>query len=140
MHIGHLKAALLNYHYAKIYNGRVLLRFDDTNVWKNFLIFCINKWIKLKFLNLNNKKPVTEKDEYVDSIIEDLKLVKFFPDAVSYTSDFFEKFIEIMTQMIKDGKAYCDNTELEKMRDERTKVLDKNKKIIIIFITKYYYK
>ena len=31
MHIGHVKAAMINFHYAKIYGGKMIFRFDDTN-------------------------------------------------------------------------------------------------------------
>lgn len=31
LHIGHIKAAMLNYHFAKMYNGKMIFRFDDTN-------------------------------------------------------------------------------------------------------------
>ena len=46
---------MLNYLYAKIYNGKMILRFDDTN-------------------------PVTEKIEFVENIMHDLKTLDIKPD------------------------------------------------------------
>ncbi|KAF2091137.1 glutamyl-tRNA synthetase-like protein [Saccharata proteae CBS 121410] len=95
LHIGHAKAALLNDYFAhEKYQGTLLLRFDDTN-------------------------PSKEKQEFQDSIIEDLALMGITPDKTSYTSDYFNELYDYCVQMIKEGTAYADDTEQEQMRKER---------------------
>lgn len=94
LHIGHVKAAMLNFHYAKMWKGKMILRFDDTN-------------------------PNKEKSEYVQSIIEDLALLGITADMVTHTSDHFDKLEELMTKAITEGKCYCDDTPVEVMRKER---------------------
>merc|ERR1712142_471578 len=93
LHIGHAKAALINYHYRNKYNGRLRMRFDDTN-------------------------PAKENEEFEKIILEDLKLLKVEYDDFSCTSDLFPKMIEMCTDMIKKGFAYGDDTPIEQMRDE----------------------
>ena len=94
LHIGHAKAALLNDHFARKYNGKLLLRFDDTN-------------------------PSKEKMEFEESIKEDLLLLGIKADACSHTSDHFPKIYNYALQMITQGKAYVDDTDQETMRAER---------------------
>jgi glutamyl-tRNA synthetase len=95
IHIGHTKAALVNYMLAKQYKGKMILRFDDTNCDK-------------------------EKHEYEEAILEDLKRVGITWDiGPTYTSDYFPQMLEMAEQMIKNDKAYCDNTPKEEMQKHR---------------------
>lgn len=90
LHIGHAKSICLNYGIAEHYNGKFNLRFDDTN-------------------------PEKEEQEYVDSIVEDVKwLGADFEDRILYASDYFEQMYEYAVTLIKSGKAYvCDLTPEE---------------------------
>lgn len=94
LHIGHAKAAILNQYFAQQYHGKLIIRFDDTN-------------------------PSKEKAEFQQSIIEDLELLGIKGDQITYSSDYFQKMYELCVQLIKDGKAYADDTPQEKMREER---------------------
>eukprot|EP01041_Mallomonas_annulata_P000879 gene877-1705_t len=99
LHIGHAKAVLLNQYYAQRYKGRLLVRFDDTN-------------------------PSKEKEEYEENIIQDLATLGVKPDAVSHTSDHFQKCEELARQIIRDGLAFMDDTPQEQMQAERMALTD----------------
>lgn len=94
LHVGHAKAAILNQYFAQAYKGRLIVRFDDTN-------------------------PSKEKQEYEDAIIEDLALLGIKPNNVSHTSDYFDQLYELALRLIREGKAYADDTAQEQMRAER---------------------
>ncbi|KAB2848239.1 MAG: glutamine--tRNA ligase, partial [Ignavibacterium sp.] len=95
LHIGHAKSICLNYGIARDYKGKFNLRFDDTN-------------------------PTKEDQEYVNSIIEDVKwLGGDFEDRVFYASDYFEQMFQWAEKLIKKGKAYVDDSDPETMRGLR---------------------
>lgn len=96
LHIGHAKAALLNYHYKTIYDGKLIMRFDDTN-------------------------PEKEKEDYEEAILNDVRSLGIKWDHFSYTSDHFETLMKLCTEMIKKGQAYVDDTPPEQMKLEREK-------------------
>ncbi len=103
LHIGHAKSICLNYGIARDYNGKFNLRFDDTN-------------------------PTKEEQEYVDSIIEDVKwLGGDFEDRVFFASDYFEQMYEWAVQLIKKGKAYVDDSDPETMREMRGSITEAGK-------------
>ncbi|TNN13215.1 Bifunctional glutamate/proline--tRNA ligase [Schistosoma japonicum] len=94
LHIGHAKAALLNQHYRDIFQGRLILRFDDTN-------------------------PDKEKECYEKSLLSDLPRIGISWDTMSSTSDHFDKMLQLCEQLIREGKAYVDDTDTETIRVQR---------------------
>lgn len=95
LHIGHAKSILLNYGLAVEYGGQFNLRFDDTN-------------------------PTKEKEEFVDSIIEDVNwLGADFRGEVLFASNYFEQMYEAAVKLIKKGKAYVDELSAEEIREYR---------------------
>ena len=94
LHIGHAKSICLNFGLAKEFNGKVNLRFDDTN-------------------------PLKEDVEYVNSIKEDVKWLGFDWDNLYFASDYFEEMYDRAVLLIKKGKAYVCDLTFEEMREYR---------------------
>ena len=95
LHIGHAKSICLNFGLAAEFGGETNLRFDDTN-------------------------PEKEEQEYVDSIMTDVRWLGFdWGDRLFYASDYFDRLYEWALQLIKDGKAYVDDLSAEQVREMR---------------------
>jgi glutaminyl-tRNA synthetase len=94
LHIGHAKAICLDFGLADEFGGRTNLRFDDTN-------------------------PEKEEQEYVDSILEDVRWLGFEWDGLYYASDYFGQLYEWAIKLIQDGKAYVDDQTADETRRTR---------------------
>jgi glutaminyl-tRNA synthetase len=94
LHIGHAKSICLNFGLAKKYGGKCNLRFDDTN-------------------------PEKEEQEYVDSIMADVRWLGFEWDGLYYASDYFEQLYEWAITLIEKGKAYVCDLTADQIREYR---------------------
>jgi glutamyl-tRNA synthetase len=112
-HIGHAKACLMNYLLAKQYNGKFILRFEDTN-------------------------PDLVKAQFYDVIQENLQWLGVEWDELIYASDYMEKYYDYALQAIKDNNAYvcfCDQETISKSRETgdacncRTRSIEENLKL-----------
>jgi glutaminyl-tRNA synthetase len=94
-HIGHAKSVCLNFGIAAQYGGTCNLRMDDTD-------------------------PSGESQEYVNSIIRDVKWLGFdWEDRLYYASDYYEQLYQYAVQLIKKGKAYVCSLSAEEIREYR---------------------
>ena len=95
LHIGHAKSICLNFGLTAEFGGKTNLRFDDTN-------------------------PEKEEQEYVDSIITDVRWLGFdWEDRLFYASDYFDQLHEWAVQLINAGKAYVCDLSAEEVRQYR---------------------
>ena len=94
LHIGHAKSICLNFGLAAEFGGKTNLRFDDTN-------------------------PEKEEQEYVDSIMKDVRWLGFKWDGLYYASDYFDQLYEWAIKLINEGKAYVDDLSAEEIRKYR---------------------
>jgi glutaminyl-tRNA synthetase len=94
LHIGHVKAFLIDYNIAKDFGGQLHLRFDDTN-------------------------PAKEETEFVDSIQYDANWLGIEWEKVLFSSDFFDTLYEWAIKLVKKGKAYVDDQTPEEVSRNR---------------------
>ena len=95
LHIGHAKSMCLNFGLAEEYGGRCHMRFDDTN-------------------------PAKEEEEYVDSILEDVRWLGWdWGEHLYFASDHFDKLHDFALDLIRKGKAYVDDLDQEQIRKYR---------------------
>ncbi len=94
LHIGHVKAFMIDYLIAKENGGELILRFDDTN-------------------------PAKEETEYVDAIEDDARWLGIEWVKVTYASDYFDQLYEWAVRLIKKGLAYVDDQSAEEVSATR---------------------
>lgn len=96
LHIGHISGIVFNYEYKKKYDGKFILRIEDTN-------------------------PDNIKLENYDKIIEDVKwLTDDGIDEIYYQSDRIDIYYKYLRQLIQTGYAYvceCDSDTFKVFND-----------------------
>ncbi|MFM8874572.1 MAG: glutamine--tRNA ligase/YqeY domain fusion protein [Anaerolineae bacterium] len=94
LHIGHVKAFMIDYLVAKENGGELVLRFDDTN-------------------------PTKEETEFVEAIEEDARWLGIEWVKVTYASDYFDELYAWAVQLVKKGLAYVDDQTPEEVSKSR---------------------
>lgn len=93
-HLGHAKGALVNYWYAKEYEGKFVLRFEDTN-------------------------PDLAQQEFYDVMLEGLKWIGVEWDELVYISDLMDIMYQKAVEMLDNGHFYACRCEPEQVRKNR---------------------
>ncbi|WP_339045937.1 glutamate--tRNA ligase [Candidatus Mesenet endosymbiont of Agriotes lineatus] len=82
LHVGNIRTALVCYLYAYSCGGKLLLRFDDTDIERS-------------------------NATYIDNIIEDLKWLGIEIDSSFKQSERFDRYNEVFSSLMKEGHIYA---------------------------------
>ncbi len=107
MHLGHMISFMINYLYKKKYNGKLWLRFEDTN-------------------------PNLVKEEFVRNFEEGIKWLGIEWDQKKFISEDMDKIYGFAESLIKEGKAYacaCSSEEIKKNRNLEKECQHRNNSI-----------
>jgi glutamyl-tRNA synthetase len=94
-HLGHAKAALINFLYAKKYKGKFILRFEDSN-------------------------PELAKKEYYKIILDGMKWLGIKWNKLDYLSNHLPEYYKITEELLSKNLAYvctCKQEDIKRKRE-----------------------
>jgi len=94
LHIGHAKAAIIDSEYARLYEGKFILRFDDTN-------------------------PENAQLEFYEAQKKDLQWLGITWDSEYNTSDHLPTHYKLAEQLLQQGDGYICKCSPEVIKDNR---------------------
>jgi glutaminyl-tRNA synthetase len=94
LHIGHAKSICLNFGLAEQFHGQCFMRFDDTN-------------------------PLTEEQEYIDAILDDVQWLGYQWCDITHSSDYYEQLFQWACELIQKGLAYVDSQTADEIKNSR---------------------
>lgn len=94
LHIGHSKAIMVNFGYAKYNGGKCYLRYDDTN-------------------------PEAEEEVYFRLIRDMIDWLGFEPWKVTYSSDYFDELYALAEKLVTTGHGYVCHCTAEEVKAQR---------------------
>jgi len=103
-HLGHAKAALINFLYAKKYKGKFIVRFEDSN-------------------------PELAKKEFYQVILDGLKWLGIKWDKLEFLSNHMPEYYKIVELLIKQDYAYvclCKQEDIKRKRSAREECEHRN--------------
>ncbi len=108
--IGSSRGMIINYEYTKKYNGKFILRFDDTDP--------------------DQKRPMIEAYQWY---IDDFKWLGIIPDSIVYASERLDIYYDFAEKLINLGKAYvcfCKSDIFKELKQNKKECPHRSQSII----------